>query len=143
MKVTESLGGLLEYTDYAAMNILVNVDGTVDITNIENSEPAVDPESYTGGGCTLTWLPDSIGEVNIISATGTTKGLEPGLTLNFTHEGTVFPSFRTDCDDGSSETKPGFAIGGFPSTLNFNINLDTASFTIDDGHISAYLDRKK
>jgi len=141
MRVTESVGGLLEYTDYSSMDILINADGTVAISNITNTEPDVNPESYTGDGCTLTWVPDSIGEVNVVSVAGTIKGLQPGLTLIFTHAGTVFPGFRTDCEDGSSETMPGFAIGGFPSSLNFNINNDSVFFKIEDGHITALLNR--
>jgi hypothetical protein len=141
MTVTESVGGLLIYTDHASMTVLVNPDGTVVISNVENFAPKSDPLSYTDGGCTLTWVEDAIGEMNVVGITGTATGPDPVLTLNFTHTGTLFPTFRTDCDDGSSETLPGFSILGFPSSLTFTLDKDTPSYEIDDGHIKATLTR--
>ena len=132
---------LLKYSDETNMIVLVNPDGTVIISDINNFAPSSNPLSYKDGGCTFSWVEDQIGESNIISATGTTKGTDPILTLNFTHSGTVFPTFRTDCEDGSSETKAGFPIFGYPSTLTFTLDANSPSYEINDGHIKATLTR--
>lgn len=132
---------LLTYTDESNMVVLVNPDGSVAVSDINNFAPTSTPLSYTDGGCTFSWVPDAIGEMNITTATGTTRGTDPILTLEFTHSGTLFPTFRTDCDDGTSETKPGFPILGFPTSVTFTLDDSTPSFEYDDGHLKATLTR--
>jgi hypothetical protein len=132
---------LMVYEDHANMNVLLKPDGTVVVSDIDNFAPTSNPESYTDGGCTLTWLPDPIGEVNIVTATGSTRGTDPILTLEFTHSGTWFSSYRSDCEGGDSETRPGYSIFGFPSSLTFTLDKDMDSFDSDDGHVKAILTR--
>ena len=140
LRVTEPTPGLLVYTDSATMTVQINADGTVDILDVQNFNPKVVPESFTADGCTISWVHDAIGEVNITSATGITTGTDPILILNFNHSGTMFPTFKSDCS-GIVEIKDGFPILGSPSSLTFTLDHTSPSFEIDDGHVYAKLTR--
>ena len=132
---------LMTYTDQSDMIVLVKPDGTIVVSDINNYAPASDPTNYIDGDCTFSWVPDAIGEMNIVSATGYLTGTEPKLTLEFKHKGTLFPKFNTDCGDGNSEAKGGFAIEGFPSDISFILNKDSSTFVSDDGHLKGTLTR--
>ena len=133
---------VMTLTDHAHMKVLVKADGTVEISDIENFPFENNPASYSSGGCTLSMVPDDGGEINIVSVTGTTTGTDPILNLYFTHAGTTFPAFKSDCDDGSSDTLPGRDILGIPLTLSFTLDNSIDEYEANEGtHVLSKLTR--
>ncbi len=133
---------VMTLTDHARMKVLVKADGTVQISDIENFPFENNPASYTSGGCTLSMVPDDGSEINIVGATGTTTGPDPILNLYFTHAGTRFPAFKSDCDDGSSDTLPGRNILGIPSSLTFTLDDSIDEYEANEGtHVLSKLTR--
>ena len=133
---------VMTYSDHVTMTVLIKADGTVVISDIANFPPENDPASYTDGGCTLSMVPDNTGEINITSATGTTTGPDPILNLYFTHQGATFPSYKSVCDDGSSDTFPGRSILGIPASLTFTLDNNTDEYENNDGtHVLSKLTR--
>jgi hypothetical protein len=133
---------VMTYSDHVVMQVLVKADGTVVISDIDNFPPENNPASYTDGGCTLSMVPDNTGEINIVSATGTTTGTDPILNLYFNHQGATFPYFKSVCDDGSSDTFPGGNIFGIPVSLTFTLDNNMDEFENNDGtHVMAKLTR--
>ena len=133
---------VMTYTDHVVMQVMIKADGTVVISNIENFAPENNPESYTDGGCTLSMMPDITGEINIVTATGTATGSDPILNLYFTHQGTTFPSYKTDCGGGDIETIPGYNIMGIPLSLTFTLDDNIDVYDNNEGtHVMTRLRR--
>lgn len=110
------------YTDYAEMQINVK-GGNVTFSNIVNAPPSVSPSSGkdASGVCSLTWQPDPVGMMNVVSASGVvvTDGYQRQiLGLNFTHSGTVTPRWSGACN-GSPISQGGDANSGVPAACSF------------------------
>ena len=127
LRETESADPFV-YTDSASLMVLVSADGIVSFSDITNFPPQSNPTSATLGDCTSTWVQDGIGEINITGATGAINTL-PGdpsrvLILQFTHSGTVSPTFKRVCSGGGETTEGGVPIPGFPTVLSFTLVLN-------------------
>jgi hypothetical protein len=131
------------YIDTASMMVLVSADGNVTVSDISNFSPETNPQTATVGDCTATWIPDNIGETNIVSVAGSISGSpgDPGrnLFLVFTHSGTVTPKFKQVCSGADESTQGGLDIPGFPSELVFTLTPNGGIYFLDDGQEFARL----
>ena len=131
------------YTDTASLTVLISADGKVTVADILNFAPKMNPGAATLGGCTSTWIPDGIGEINITSVTGTISGTQGDpkrdLILQFGHKETVIPKFRRVCNGGPEEILGGDAISGFPRFVFFTLTPDAGIYFTDDGQEFARL----
>lgn len=134
------------YRDTASLTVIISADGKVTFSDILNFAPVTNPGTASVGGCTATWIPDAIGEMNITSVTGTLSGSsgdpERDLILQFTHSGTVSPKFHRACPPAGSETLGGLAIPGFPAVLFFTLKPAVGVYFQDDGEEFARLTLK-
>ncbi len=134
------------YEDSASLTVIINADGKVTFSDILNFAPKTNPGTASVGGCTATWIPDAIGEMNITSVTGILSGSsgdpQRDLILQFTHSGTVSPKFHRSCPPAGSETLGGLAIPGFPAFLFFTLKPAVGVYFQDDGQEFARLTLK-
>jgi hypothetical protein len=111
-------------TDKVSMKIRI-VDGTVTVSEIINFASKGVPDTIKSGDVTVVWVPDPIGDVNVVSATGelSVDYPVPGtrtLLVHLTQAGTHAPAFqrimRTLRQDFGGD-----ANGGFPGSATFGL----------------------
>jgi hypothetical protein len=132
-----------EYKDSASMMVLVNADGTVAIEDISNFSPEANPRIFTLDDCTITWIDDGIGLINITSVTGTTIS-SPGnpdrqLILTFTHTGAVTPKFHSECSGSDPSDDGGVEFAGNPTQLSVDLSPGHDFYILREGNTVAYL----
>jgi hypothetical protein len=132
-----------EYKDSASVMLLVNTDGTVTIEDISNFHPETTPASFTQDDCTITWVDDGVGTINITGVTGKISS-SPGnpdrqLILTFTHAGTVTPVFSSQCSGSDASTDGGFKTVGNPTQLSIELSPGHDFYTLREGHTLAFL----
>ncbi|HEY8733802.1 MAG TPA: hypothetical protein VIL90_04500 [Puia sp.] len=136
IRITESTPPFV-YTDSSSIIFDINSDQTVLISDIANFAPKCNPSSATLSGCTATWIPDAIGEVNVVSVTGVIDASVPGirkLYLTVNHTGTVSPKFTQACPPAATVTSGGeLLIFGIPRDIYFELTKDVGIYHQDDG----------
>ncbi|MDP9040802.1 MAG: hypothetical protein M3N30_02395 [Bacteroidota bacterium] len=134
--VTESTPPLV-YTDSAKIIFEIDTDQTVVVTDIFNFAPACNPSTATLSGCTATWIPDAIGEVNVFNVTGVIDASVPGirkLYLTVNHTAAVSPKFTQECPPAAPVTSGGEILTyGIPHNLYFELIQDVNIYEQDDG----------
>jgi hypothetical protein len=108
------------FYDGATMIIYV-VDGVVKVPgdSILNEQPFVNPESGSSGSWSATWIPDKIGEVNIVSALGIVlQDTTVVMTLN--ESGAVSPKWSVSFMGGAPTVGGGDPSPGWPLAFSFS-----------------------
>jgi hypothetical protein len=133
----------VSYTDSAKMIVTISEGEVVAISDITNYGPNSLPAVVEYGGCSYTYVKEGIGEMNIVSGTGSTTAPYGDpirvLNLEFTHSGAISPASNVVCQDSSKYTQGGNSLpAGIPSSLYFTIT-GNKEFEYDDGEVKATL----
>jgi hypothetical protein len=112
-------------TDSASMKIRIE-DTTVTVFAITNFPAIGIPQSLVFPQVTVRWIPDPVGLVNIVSATGSIALDFPtpntrGLKIDFTHNGTHDPLFERIFPKNVRIRDGGAAIEGNPGSVQFDL----------------------
>jgi hypothetical protein len=113
------------FGDHATMIVYV-VNGVVKVPHdsIRNFPPYDYPESGSSGGWSATWIPDSIGEINITDAVGLAFG-DTSVGLVLTQTGCVTPNWNVSFMGGAPSPTGNNPSPGWPLTLTFNPKLES------------------
>jgi len=134
----------ISYTDSASMIVMISEGEVVTISDITNYAPNVLPAVVQNNGCTYTYLPEGIGQMNIVSGTGSTTAPfgDPNrmLNLQFIHSGAISPSSSVDCPGSPVYIQGGIPVPtGVPPSLNFVMTPGISIIEFDDGEVQATL----
>lgn len=107
------------FTDYADMIIYV-VDGVVKVPtdSLVNHWPFVLPSSGRSGAWSATWIPDDIGEINIVGASGFVY--DTTVVMAIDQSGTVSPKWAVSFMGGPPSVAGGDSTPGWPLTFTFS-----------------------
>ncbi len=113
------------FADDASMKInVVNGVVTVPTDSIRNSPPSVWPKSGSSGGWSATWIPDDIGEINIVSASGAVLS-DTEVVIWLVQQGTVTPKWALSFNGGAPTDGGGEPNQGWPLVFYFNPKLQS------------------
>jgi hypothetical protein len=136
MKIRESFGSFV-YSDSVSMVVVINNDDQVIVSEFTNFKPKTNMSTFTLGSCQATWIPDGIGETNVISAEASIDGIsgDPtrNLYLQLTHTGAISPAFNKVCD-GVGGKDPAYPISGLPSLAYFTLISGQSVYETDTGN---------
>jgi hypothetical protein len=108
------------FSDDASMHIYI-VDGVVTFDSILNFPPIVFPGSGSDGSWSATWVPDDIGEINIVGATGLVVQ-DTTAVIALRQNGTVTPKWSLSFMGGAPTTGGGESTPGWPPAFSFSMN---------------------
>jgi len=110
------------FSDDASMIIYV-VDGVVKVPgdSILNFPPVVFPQSGSSGSWSATWIPDQIGEINIVGATGLVLPDDTTVVMTINQSGTVTPNWAISFMGGSPSNSGNEATPGWPLAFSFSL----------------------
>jgi hypothetical protein len=113
------------FLDQASMIVYI-VNGVVKVPHdsIRNFPPVVYPQSGSSGGWSATWIPDSIGEINITDAVGLV-GVDTSVSLVFTETGCVSPNWNLSFMGAAPSPTGNAPSPGWPIALIFNPKLQS------------------
>lgn len=135
IKIRESFASFV-YSDSVSMVVVINTDDQVIVSEFANFAPTTNMPTYTLGSCSATWIPDGIGETNVISAEGSIDGASGdssrNLFLQLTHAGTTSPAFNKVCD-GVHGMDPAYPITGLPTIAYFTLIPGQSVYEQDTG----------
>ncbi len=136
IRITESFSSFV-YSDSVSMVVLVTKDNKIMVSDIRNFHPKTNTPTYTLGSCTATWIPDTIGEVNITGVQGTIDGMfgdsSRDLLLNLSDSAAVSPGFIKVCSGGAPENDPAIPITGIPGFSYFTLQPGQKQYETDTG----------
>jgi len=136
IRITESFSSFV-YSDSVSMDVLVNKDNQVIVSEIKNFAPITNTPTYTLGSCTASWIRDTIGEINIISVQGSIDGSygdsSRNLFLNLSDSGAVSPGFNKVCVGSAPEIDPAIPITGLPGFTYFTLQPGQKVYETDTG----------
>jgi hypothetical protein len=109
------------FTDVADMIIYV-VDGVVKVPtdSLFNWSPFVLPSSGSSGGWSATWIPDPIGEINVVGASGFIAPGDTNVVMAIDQSGTVSPKWAESFMGGTPFNTGGDPTPGWPLTFTFS-----------------------
>jgi hypothetical protein len=109
------------FGDWANMIIYV-VDGVVKVPtdSIFNTPPSVFQESGSSGAWSATWVPDDIGEVNVVGASGFIATGDTNVVMTIDQSGTVSPKWAVSFMSGTPSYAGGDPTPGWPLTFVFS-----------------------
>jgi hypothetical protein len=112
------------FADQSSMIIFV-VDGvvTVPTDSLRNFWPYVLPSSGSSGAWSATWIPDTIGEVNIVGASGFVYDTTVVMTID--QSGTVSPKWSESFMGGTPFFTGGDPTPGWPLTFSFSTQQES------------------
>jgi hypothetical protein len=126
-------------SDTCSMDVTVN-RRLVTADNIVNHNSGVTPASAIAGQCTLTWIPDGVGPMNIYSATGSIDTLNH-VNLTFSH--TAFDeAFTYACPGEPPITMGGNPTNGNPGSITFDGNAPGRFYVQVNNVVSAWVTRR-
>lgn len=101
-------------------------DTTVTVFAITNFPSRATPETVKSPQTTIVWIPDPVGLINIVSATGSIALDYPvdgtrTLKVDFTHRGTRAPEFEQIMLRNVRQKFGGEASGGEPGSVQFEL----------------------
>jgi hypothetical protein len=136
IRVTESFSTFL-YADSVTMIVTVTKDNEVIVSGIKNFGPTTNTPTYTLGSCSATWIPDTLGEINITKAEGSIDGMygdsSRNLFLSFSDSAAISPGFIKICSGGTPETDPAIPITGIPGFSYFTLQPGQNLYETDSG----------
>jgi hypothetical protein len=111
------------FGDYASMVIYV-VDGVVKVPtdSIRNWPPIVSHESGSSGSWSATWIPDSIGEINVVGGSGFVY--DTTVVMAILQSGTVSPKWAVSFMGQPPSDAGGDATPGWPLTFDFSLQQE-------------------
>jgi hypothetical protein len=135
IKIRETFGSFI-YSDSASMVVVINNDDQVVVSDFTNFAPKTNTPTYTLSPCTATWVPDPLGEINVVSAQGTIDGSvgdsTRNLYLQLTHSGAVSPGFTKVCS-GIAGSDPSIPMTGLPTFEYFTLTSGHQIYEQDTG----------
>jgi hypothetical protein len=136
-------GGIVTYTDSATMIVSISSDDVVTISDIKNYAPNALPAVVSEAGCTYTYLPEGIGEMNITSVTGSTTAPfgDPSRTLLllFTHSSAISPASNVSCPGEDDYVQGGIPNQGDPGDISFALLPSGGVWNTTDGELTGVL----
>ena len=110
------------FSDDASMHIFI-VDGVVKVPrdSIRNFPPIVFPSSGSSGGWSATWIPDQIGEINIVGGSGFVSPDDTTVVMTINQSGTVTPKWSLSFMGGAPTTGGGDPNPGWPLGFMFSL----------------------
>ncbi|HXB92517.1 MAG TPA: hypothetical protein VNU72_09520 [Puia sp.] len=111
------------FSDHASIKVNI-VNGVVSFPpdSIHNEPPIVYPSSGSKGNTTAVWIPDDIGEINIVSATGFVEPGDSIAAIALSEPGTVTPKWQTT-SGGITTTFGGVSTPGWPGAFLLKLNI--------------------
>jgi len=85
-----------------------------------NWSPFVLPSSGSSGGWSATWIPDNIGEINIIGAAGFIGSGDTSVVMVVDQSGTVSPEWAISFMGGPPSDAGGESTPGWPLAFTFS-----------------------
>jgi hypothetical protein len=112
------------FTDDASMIVYV-VDGVVKVPtdSIRNFESGVLHASGSSGAWSATWIPDSIGEINVVGASGFVYDTTVVMTID--QSGTVSPKWSESFMGGTPFYTGGDPTPGWPLAFSFSTQQES------------------
>jgi hypothetical protein len=101
--------------------IIYVVNGVVRLDSILNLQPIAYPSSGDSANWQATWIPDKIGEINIVGGSGFVSTDDTTVVITLNQSGTVTPKWSVSFMHGTPSVAGGDAVPGWPPGFTFSL----------------------